>query len=71
VRAERAALANGVPTQTIRDVVQDYLMNKTVFFVGDSINGQVYQAAVRFVTAAPAATTDPLCASCARSCAGA
>jgi hypothetical protein len=31
----------------MRDVVQDYLVNKTIFFVGDSINGLVYQAAVR------------------------
>jgi hypothetical protein len=33
--------------QTIRDVVEDFLVNKTIFFIGDSINGQVYKAAVR------------------------
>ena len=30
----------------MRDVVEDFLVNKTIFFVGDSINGLVYQAAV-------------------------
>ncbi len=43
--ATDVALAHAA--QTIRDVVQDYLVNKTIFFVGDSINGQVYQAGVR------------------------
>jgi hypothetical protein len=31
--------------QTIRDVFQDYLVNKTIMFVGDSINNLVYRAA--------------------------
>ena len=35
--------------QTMRSVVEDFLVNKTVFFVGDSINGLVYQAAVRWL----------------------
>ncbi len=33
--------------QTLRNVAEDFLVNKTIFFVGDSINGLVYQAAVR------------------------
>ena len=33
--------------QTLRNVVEDFLVNKTIVFVGDSINGLVYQAAVR------------------------
>ena len=31
----------------MRNVAEDFLVNKTIFFVGDSINGLVYQAAVR------------------------
>jgi hypothetical protein len=33
--------------QTMRNLVEDFLVTKTIFFVGDSINGLVYQAAVR------------------------
>jgi hypothetical protein len=42
-RRSRCALC----VQTLRNVVEDFLVNKTIFFVGDSINGLVYQAAVR------------------------
>lgn len=51
-RTRRFALSDDAPVaaaQTIRDVVHDFLVNKTIFFVGDSINGLVYQAAVRGV----------------------
>ena len=35
--------------QTMRNLAEDFLVNKTIFFVGDSINGLVYHAAVRTV----------------------
>lgn len=41
------ALTPHALAQTMRDVAEDFLRNKTIFFVGDSINGLVYQAAVR------------------------
>jgi len=31
----------------MRTLAEDFLVNKTIFFVGDSINGLVYHAAVR------------------------
>ena len=40
----------------MRNVVEDFLVNKTIFFVGDSINGLVYQAAVRHFPAPPASS---------------
>ena len=33
----------------MRNLAEDFLVNKTIFFVGDSINGLVYHAAVRTV----------------------
>ncbi len=54
VRAARVTSARALTcactvllAQTLRDVLEEFLVNKTIFFVGDSINGLVYQAAVR------------------------
>ena len=49
--------------QTMRNVAEDFLRNKTILFVGDSINGLVYHAAVRHMSQmsqmSPAARHEP------------
>ena len=43
----------------MRTLAETFLVNKTIFFVGDSINGLVYHAAVRAAPNEPHEPNEP------------